>query len=110
MTDHDAYVLASLPDKRDDPDEEGELPSRPAYEVKDDTSTAEFWCRIAQRQLKMLAKVTKQRDDLAGALEALAATIDEECDIDWNGGPNQAMRLVNEHGDRVSRALKAVGK
>lgn len=55
---------------------------------------------------KANARLISAVPELLAALESLVATIEDEVDINATGGPNMAMRLLNEHGAAVRNALK----
>lgn len=52
-----------------------------------------------------LKQLLEERSALFAALHAIYGQILDEVDIGWHGEPNLAMRLVNEFGSDVTRAL-----
>lgn len=63
--------------------------------------------RVSGPEMKRLLE---ERSELRDALAMLFGNILDEVDITNSGGPNQAMRLVNDHGPRVERALARSGE
>jgi len=71
------------------------------------TQMAEF-ARQRDAATERLMLVERQRDALAEMLETLLSALEDERDVNWNGGPNLAMRLTCEHGPKIRAALAAV--
>jgi hypothetical protein len=52
-----------------------------------------------------IARLAEAAPVLLSLLEELSKRLDDEADINWNGGPNLAMRLRSELGNRIDAAL-----
>lgn len=55
--------------------------------------------------LETLLRASIERNDARALLREILAALDDEADIGWSGGPNLAMRLRSQFGDRIEALI-----